>query len=95
MLNEPAKKTALPQTTTRNIVNARSLEKEASSSSVSTSTSITETNKKAKTKKKDRRAYYREYNKKHPERLDRGFTKGYLNRNVSDGAINHTDKSTV
>lgn len=38
-----------------------------------------------KTHKKDRRAYYREYNKKHPERLNRGFTKGYNNGNVSDG----------
>lgn len=35
--------------------------------------------------KKDRRAYYREYNKKHPERLNRGYTKGYVNGNVSDG----------
>ena len=69
----------------------KKLEKEASSSSVSTSTSITETDKKAKTKKKDRRVYYREYNKKHPERLDRGFTKGCVNGNVSDGAINKTD----
>ena len=41
----------------------KKLEKETSSSSVSSSTSITETNKKAKTKKKDRRAYYRQYNK--------------------------------
>lgn len=38
-----------------------------------------------KTHKKDRRAYYREYNKKHPERLNRGFTKGYNNGNVSEG----------
>lgn len=70
----------------------KKLEKETSSTDVSTSTSITETDKKAKTKKKDRRAYYREYNKKHPERLDRGFTKGYINGNVSDGAINKTDE---
>lgn len=39
--------------------------------------------------RKDRHkpGYYREYNKKHPERLNRGFTKGYNNGNVSDGAI--------
>ena len=36
---------------------------------------------------KDRRAYYREYNKKHPERLNRGYTKGYKNGNVSDGPV--------
>ena len=70
----------------------KKLEKETSLSSVSSSNSITETDKKSKMKKKDRRVYYREYNKKHPERLDRGFTKGYVNGNVSDGAINHTDK---
>lgn len=40
-----------------------------------------------KAKKKDRRAYYRKYNKEHPERLDRGFTKGFNNGNVSDGRI--------
>lgn len=50
---------------------------------------------------KDRREYYKEYNKKHgdrhkkgyyhkynqehPERLNRGFTKGYVNGNVSEG----------
>ena len=38
-----------------------------------------------KKRKKDRRAYYREYNKKHPERLNRGFTKGYVNGNVCEG----------
>ena len=65
----------------------KKLEKETSSSSsvvssaeTSTSSSIsnTETNKKVKAKK-DRRAYYREYNRKHLERLNRGFTKGYVN----------------
>ena len=42
-----------------------------------------------KTKKKDRHrpGYYAEYNKKHPERLNRGYTKGYVNGNVSDGPI--------
>ena len=78
----------------------KKLEKEASSSSTgvssdnsssdTTSISNTETEKKAKAKKKDRRAYYREYNKKHPERLNRGFTKGYVNGNVSDGEINQS-----
>ena len=71
----------------------KKLEKEASSSSTAVSPSDssantssdtlsisnTETEKKAKAKKKDRRAYYREYNKKHPERLNRGFNKGYVN----------------
>ena len=68
----------------------KKLEKETSSTDVSSSTSNTEAKKKKNAKKKDRRAYYREYNKKHPERLDRGFTKGYVNGNVSDGAINKT-----
>ena len=69
----------------------KKLEKEASSSvdSVSDSSGVsnTETNKKAKAKKKDRRAYYREYNKKHPERLNRGYTKGCVNGNASEGEI--------
>lgn len=43
-----------------------------------------------KTKKKDRhrKGYYRDYNKAHPERLDRGFTKGYNYGCVSDGRVN-------
>lgn len=45
-------------------------------------------------KKKDRRAYYREYNKKHPERLNRGYTKGYVNGNVSEGKIKGKVKRT-
>ena len=72
----------------------KKLEKEASSSSdssaeSSTSSSIsnTETKKKSKAKKKDRRAYYREYNKKQPERLNRGYTKGCINGNASEGEI--------
>lgn len=52
---------------------------------------------------KDRREYYKEYNRKHgdrhkkgyyskynaehPERLNRGYTKGYKNGNVSDGPL--------
>ena len=73
----------------------RKLEKEAEASSSvvssaesSTSSTISnmETNKKAKPKK-DRRAYYREYNKKHPERLNRGYTKGCVNGNASEGEI--------
>lgn len=38
-------------------------------------------------KKKDRhrKGYYHDYNKAHPERLERGFTKGYVNGNVSEG----------
>lgn len=38
-------------------------------------------------KDRHRPGYYREYNKKHPERLNRGFTKGYVNGNVKDGKI--------
>ena len=42
---------------------------------------------KSKNPQKDRhrKGYYRDYNKAHPERLNRGFTKGYKNGNVSDG----------
>ena len=38
-------------------------------------------------KKGDRhsKGYYTNYNNEHPERLDRGFTKGYNNGNISDG----------
>lgn len=74
----------------------KKLEKEAASSSTDVSSadtssiSNTETEKKAKAKKKDRREYYREYNRKHPERLNRGFTKGYADGNVSEGAINQS-----
>ena len=39
-------------------------------------------------KDRHRKDYYREYNKAHPERLNRGFTKGYNNGNVNDGKIN-------
>ena len=39
-------------------------------------------NKKQKGK---RTKYFREYNKRNPERLERGFTKGYVNGNVSEG----------
>ena len=42
------------------------------------------------TKDRHRPGYYREYNKKHPERLNRGFTKGYKNGNVSEGQIEPT-----
>lgn len=40
-------------------------------------------------KDRHRKGYYREYNKKHPERLNRGFTKGYNNGNVIDGKISN------
>ena len=71
----------------------KKLEKEAEASSSAdssadtSSVSNTETKKKATAKKKDRRAYYREYNKKHPERLNRGYTKGCVNGNASEGEI--------
>ena len=72
----------------------KKLEKEASSSLSTDSSSIsnTETNKKAKPKK-DRRAYYREYNKKHLERLNRGCTKRCVNGNASEGEIYGFDVS--
>ena len=31
------------------------------------------------------KGYYTKYNKEHPERLNRGYTKGYVNGNVNDG----------
>jgi len=45
--------------------------------------------KKKKKVRKDRHrpGYYHDYNQKHPERLNRGFTKGYVNGNVSEGPI--------
>lgn len=47
----------------------------------------TKPQKQASKPKKDRhrKGYYHDYNKAHPERLNRGFTKGYKNGNVSDG----------
>lgn len=41
--------------------------------------------------KKDRHrpGYYTEYNKKYPERLNRGYTKGYKNDNVCEGKIEY------
>ena len=43
--------------------------------------------KKKTGKKKDRhrKGYYHDYNQAHPERLERGYTKGYVNGNVSEG----------
>lgn len=40
-----------------------------------------------KTGKKDRHkpGYYHKYNQEHPERLERGFTKGYIDGKVSNG----------
>lgn len=44
---------------------------------------------KSKSGKKDRhrKGYYHDYNVKHPERLERGYTKGYVNGNVSEGPV--------
>jgi len=36
-------------------------------------------------KDRHRKGYYHDYNQAHPERLNRGFTKGYNNGNVNDG----------
>ena len=41
--------------------------------------------KKSKKKDRHRKGYYHDYNQAHPERLERGFTKGYMNGNVSEG----------
>lgn len=46
----------------------------------------TSTPKKKKPQKdRHRKGYYHDYNQKHLERLNRGFTKGYKNGNVKDG----------
>ena len=42
--------------------------------------------KRSKSKKdRDRKGYYHDYNQAHPERLECGYTKGYVNGNVSEG----------
>jgi hypothetical protein len=41
-----------------------------------------------KQKDRHRPGYYREYNMKHPERLNRGFTKGYVGGCLDNGKIN-------
>lgn len=43
-------------------------------------------------KDRHRKGYYHDYNQAHPERLNRGFTKGYRNGNVSDGLEIKKDK---
>ena len=87
-----AKKTAIPQTITRNTENVRSWRRKYLQMSFHRPIQIRKKTRNQRQKKKDRRAYYREYNKKHPERLNRGFTKGYVNGNVSDGAINTSNE---
>ena len=42
-----------------------------------------------------RKNYYHDYNKAHPERLDRGYTTGYKNGNVSDGPIDQQNRPRV
>ena len=51
------------------------------------------TKKKQNKKDRHRPGYYSEYNQAHPERLNRGFTKGYLNGNVNDGPEIKTRKT--
>lgn len=41
-----------------------------------------------KQKDRHRPGYYREYNMKHPERLNRGYTKGYVGGCLDNGKIN-------
>lgn len=43
--------------------------------------------RKAKKKDRHRKGYHHDYNQAHPERLERGFTKGYVNGNVSEGPV--------
>lgn len=38
-----------------------------------------------KKQKRSRKQYFHDYNQAHPERLNRGYTKGYKNGNVADG----------
>lgn len=65
----------------------KKLEKQKSKSNDNQKTSEPSKPKKIR----DRREYYRKYNKEHPERLNRGFTKGYVNGNISDGTEQNTD----
>ena len=46
-----------------------------------------EPGKRSGRKDRHRKGYYHDYNKAHPERLERGFTKGYVNGNVSEGPM--------
>lgn len=47
-------------------------------------------------KKGDRhkKGYYHKYNKEHPERLERGFTKGYFGGKVSNG-VKEKENTTI
>ena len=47
-------------------------------------------------KKGDRhkKGYYHKYNKEHPERLERGFTKGYIGGKVSNG-VKEKENTTI
>lgn len=47
-------------------------------------------------KKGDRhkKGYYHKYNKEHPERLERGYTKGYVDGKVSNG-VKEKENSTI
>jgi len=44
-------------------------------------------NKKPASKDRHRKGYYHDYNAAHHERLERGYTKGYVNGNVSEGRV--------
>ena len=63
-------------------------------SSVDSENLVSDPKKKASKPKKDRhrKGYYHDYNQAHPERLNRGFTKGYKNGNVSDGLDTKKDE---
>lgn len=47
--------------------------------------SVKQKNSSKPKKDRHRKGYYHDYNQTHPERLNRGFTKGYNNGNVNDG----------
>ena len=41
-----------------------------------------------------KKGYYHKYNKEHPERLERGYTKGYVDGKVSNG-VKEKENSTI
>ena len=51
--------------------------------------------KRRKRPDRHRKNYYHDYNKAHPERLNRGYTTGHKNGNVSDGPIGQKEQPQV
>lgn len=46
-------------------------------------------------KDRHRKGYYHDYNAAHPERLERGFTKGYANGNFSEGKTQSSSARSI